>query len=110
VNPLLNDTKWEELRVAMHDLGVLSPQWRTLDLKSGYLSPWDVNWYYHFRADGYSTIEWVEIKTTTSEQMAAVLAALKLIHLPGCRTDQGFRVYGYSRKGDALEYIGDSTR
>jgi hypothetical protein len=109
VNPLLNNTKWEELRVAMYNLGTLSPQWRTLDLESGDLSPWDGDWYYHFRADGYRTIEWVEIKTTTAEQAEAVLAALKLIRVPGHRTDQGFRVYGYSKEGDALEYIGDST-
>jgi hypothetical protein len=110
VNPLLNDTKWEELRIAMLGLGALSPQWRTQDLQSGYLSSWDSDWTYHFRAGSYSTIEWVEIKTTTSEQSAAVLSVLKLIHVPGRRTDEGFRIYGHSKEGDALEYIGDSTQ
>jgi hypothetical protein len=110
VNPLLNSTKWDELRAAMYGLDTLSPQWRTQDLKSGYLSPWDGDWFYHFRASGYSTIEWVEIKTTTAEQTAAVLAALKSIHVPGHRSDHGFKVYGYSREGSDLEYIGDGTR
>jgi hypothetical protein len=105
VNPLLNDTKWEELRVAMYALDSLSPQWRTRDVENGHVSTWDGDWYYHFRLGAYRSIEWVEIKITTREQDAAVLAALSTIHLPGHRIESGFRVYGYSRGHLALDYL-----
>lgn len=101
----MNNTKWEELRLAMHGLGDLRPQWRLRSLGSGSLSPWDGDWYYHFRLGDYNTIEWLEIKITSSDQDAAVLTALKFIHVPGHRTDQGFRVYGYASGGDALQYL-----
>ena len=105
VNPLMNDTKWNEVRLAMYALGELHPQWRVRNLDSGYLSTWDGEWFYHFREGGYGKIEWVEIKITSPKQDAAVLGALKLIHVPGHRTEHGFRVYGYSNDGVALEYI-----
>lgn len=105
MNPLMNNTKWDELRLAMYGLGELHPQWRVHNLGSGYLSPWDGEWFYHFRDGDYSTIEWLEIKITSSEQDASVLAALKSIHVPGHRTGEGFRVYGYGSHGHALQYI-----
>jgi hypothetical protein len=105
VNPLLNDTKWEKLRAAMHALDSLSPQWRTRDVETGYTASWDGDWYYHFRLGGYRSIEWVEIKITTSAQDAAVLAALKTIRVPGHRIGSGFRIYGYSREPMTLEYL-----
>ncbi len=101
---VINDTKWEELRQAMYELGPLSPRWRTKDL-SGYLSPSDGDWFYHFRSGGYSTIEWVEIFVTTPEQEAAVEAALRRVHVPGRRLENGFRVHGHATEGDALEYL-----
>ena len=36
--PAMNNTKWDELREAMYDLGELRPRWRTKGV-SGYLSP-----------------------------------------------------------------------
>jgi hypothetical protein len=78
--------------------------WRTKDL-SGYLSPWDGEWFYHFRDDDYESIEWVEIRTTSPEQDAAVLTLIKKIHLPGHRIDQGCRIYGWIPAGFAIDYI-----
>lgn len=103
MNPVMNDTKWDELRLSMYGLGALTPQWRTKDRESGYLSGWDREWYYHFRGCGYSSIEWVEIKVESSQQDAAVLAALHRIHVPGRRTDFGFKVFGYV--DGPVEYI-----
>ena len=37
--PLMNNTKWEELRAAMYGLDGLRPRWRTKDLESGYVCP-----------------------------------------------------------------------
>lgn len=104
VHSVMNNTKWDELRLAMHNLGELSPSWRTNDV-NGYICPWDGDWFHHFRQGGYATIEWVEIRTKTAEQTAAVLESLRKIHLPGLRIDEGFRVYGYARDGVAINYL-----
>src|SRR5260370_19465878 len=104
MHPVLNDTKWDELRLAMYRLGGLSPRWRTKDLY-GYLCPWDAEWFYHFRGGGYASIEWVEIEITSPEQEAAVLASLRPIHVPGRRTEDGFRVYGYVSGAEAVEFL-----
>ncbi|WP_375314913.1 DUF6678 family protein [Schlesneria sp. DSM 10557] len=102
--PVMNDTKWNELRLAMYELDDLSPLWRVKDL-SGYLCPWDGDWFYHFRTGGYDSIEWVEIQITSPAQDSAVLKLLREIHLPGHRTDCGFRVYGFIHCGTPISYI-----
>ena len=104
MTPVMNNTKWDQLRLGMYNLGDLRPRWRTKDI-SGYVCPWDGEWFYHFREGGYSTIEWVEIQVKSAEQEAAVLNLLRTIHLPGHRFDQGFRIYGYVRDGLAMDYI-----
>jgi hypothetical protein len=106
MHALLNDTKWDALRLAMYNLGNLSPRWRTLDIKNGYLSGWDSGWYYHFREGGYKTIQWVEIETVGENQTEAVLRELVRLSLPGERTPDGFRVYGYVESGSYVQYIG----
>ena len=103
--PLMNNTKWDKLRLAMYGLGTLSPYFRTLSVENGYLSPWDGEWYYHFRIGGYESIRWVEIAVTTEEQEKAVLQELVRIHLPGERTETGFRVFGYAEAGMSVSYI-----
>lgn len=101
----MSNTKWEKLRRAMPDLDELSPQWRTKTTDSGYICPWDGEWFYHFKIGGYQDIECVEIKITSSEQDAAVLEALKTIHIPDHRIEHGFRIYGYARDGEFIDYI-----
>jgi hypothetical protein len=100
----MNDTKWEELRRAILGLGQTSPRWRTKDF-SGHVCGWDGEWFYHFRDGGYDTIEWAEIETHTPEQDAAVEAALRRVHVPGHRIEQGFRVYGYVEDGADVGYL-----
>jgi hypothetical protein len=97
----MNETKWDELRLAMHGLGELRPRWRTLDI-SGFVSEWDGDWYYHFRAEGYGTIEFDEIQNLSPEQDAAVLAMLRQIHLPGTKIADGYCIYGYSSNDVAV--------
>lgn len=101
---LMNDTKWNELRLAMYGLGELHPCWRTKDI-SGFVSPWDGEWLHHFRAGDYSSIEWVEIQILSPQQDASVLKLLREIHLPGHRIENGFRVYGYVPDGTAISYF-----
>ncbi|NVB84594.1 MAG: hypothetical protein HOV81_39835 [Kofleriaceae bacterium] len=86
----MNDTKWEELRLAMYRIEPLPPAWRTRCVENGYVSPWDREWFYHFRDGGYGSIEWVEIKPDSAE------------HLPGLKTDNGFRILGYATPGDTI--------
>jgi hypothetical protein len=102
----MNNTKWDELRLAMYNLDAPGIRWRTKDV-SGYISSWDGEWFYHFRIrdGGYASIEWVEIRVVSADQDAAVLALLRQIHLPGHRIDQGFRIYGYASDGVAIDYV-----
>jgi hypothetical protein len=103
--PVMNNTKWEELRLAMYSLGPLHPKWRTKDVETGYIPEWDGEWFYHFRDGGYESIEWVEIRITSPEQDQAVLCALRSIHVAGERTAEGYRIFGYAEPGKALNYI-----
>ncbi|MTV36704.1 DUF6678 family protein [Duganella radicis] len=105
MQPLMNDTKWDELRLAMYGLGPLSPRWRTLDVQNGHLSDWDGDWFYHFRNGGYKFIQWVEIATESAGQRHAVLAELTKVHVPGKFTEAGFRVLGYAELGVAIDYL-----
>ncbi len=107
-NPLMNNTKWEELRLGLYNLGSLSPKWRAKDLETGYLSEWDGEWFYHFRNGGYSTIEYVEVKVSSEEMRKKVRDVLARVHVLGCETDIGFIVYGYSRKNQPVDYIRSS--
>lgn len=88
----------------MYGLGHICPDWRAKDVSS-HISPWDGEWFYHFREGSYESIEWVEIRVISPEQDAAVLASLREVHLPGHRIEQGFRVYGYARDGASVGYI-----
>ncbi|MEZ5638186.1 MAG: DUF6678 family protein [Burkholderiaceae bacterium] len=101
----MNDTKWNDVRLAMHQLGHLSPQWRTLDVVTGYLSAWDREWFHHFQVGGYKTIERVEIRVSSRAQLEAVREALETVHVPGEQTEHGFKVVGYARNGVAVDYL-----
>jgi len=103
--PVMNNTKWEELRTAMCELEKLSPQWQTKDIETGYICQWDGEWFYHFSEGGYETIEWVNIKIVSQEQKKAVLRSIVKIHVPGEETDEGFRVYGYLKLGQQVDYL-----
>lgn len=101
---VMNDTKWEEIRLAMYDYPT-NPQWRTKDIESGYICPWDGEWFYHFKLGGYKTIEWLEIKAETEEIRNDVLKILKAIHVPGAVFDDVIKVYGYVEVGKSVDYI-----
>ncbi len=59
---------------------------------------------------GYSTIVWVEIQTLSADQDAAVLELVRVIHLPGHRIENGFRLYGYEPEGVAVDYLWPPAR
>jgi hypothetical protein len=99
----MNNTKWEELRVAMYALGDLSPQFRIKDCDEDEPWPWDSEWYHHFA--GYENMEWVELRTPSRETREAVRNCLRQIHVPGEETDQGFRLVGWIHPGESVNYI-----
>ena len=103
--PVTNDTKWNELRLAMYGLGPQSPKWRTKTLPSGYISNWDGEWFHHLYADGYSDIEWLEIQVSGTEQESAVMRLLQRIHVPGHKTEHGYKVFGYLSPGQGIDYV-----
>ena len=102
---VMNNTKWDELRLAMYGLGSDSPKWRTRDFESGYICPWDGEWFYHFRVGGYATIDWCEIRVDSEKQRELVLDALKRIHVPGEATENGYRVFGYAPGDRSVDYL-----
>ncbi len=102
---LMNDTKWEELRLAMYELGSLHPQFRVKDLVGDTPTAWDGEWFYHFRLEPYSTIEWCDIRIDSEQQQSAVLECIRKIHLPGHATAEGFRIIGWAPRGAPVMYI-----
>lgn len=106
---LMNNTKWEEIRLGMYELGDLSPKWRTKDVENQYICEWDGGWFYHFRNGGYECIEWLEIATTSPEQAAVVEAVLHRIRVPGERIGSIFRIFGYAPVGKPVEYLAPSN-
>lgn len=102
-NPAMNNTKWDEVRLAMHAL-TPRPSWRTLSL-DGYRSQPDREWFYHFREGGYESILHLDIQIDTPAQRQLVRAALRSVRVPGEETPEGFRVYGYLHVGQSADFI-----
>jgi len=104
LHPLMNNTKWDELRVAMFE-HPKSPKWRTCDAESGYVSDWDGEWFYHFRGNGYESILWVELLIESDEQREAIISELVQIGLPGYEKDGNLFVVGYTESGQTIDYF-----
>jgi hypothetical protein len=105
---LMNNTKWEEIRIGMLELQY-PVRWRTRSLKTGHVSSWDADWYYHFRLldnivteKSYPLIEWLEIDLSHDKE--EILAILKKIHIPGILMENSVKIIGYS-KGEPYEYL-----
>jgi hypothetical protein len=102
---VMNDTKWDELRLAMYALGPLGPRFRIKDRGREEPWPWDGEWFYHFRGRGYDAIKHVDLAVGSPAQRDAVRERLRAIHLPGVETDDGFRVYGWVARGAFVDYL-----
>ena len=103
LHPLMNNTKWNELRLAMYKTAP-APRWSVLR-KNGYRSLADREWYYHFRDGGYEDIVHVDIFADNLEHRECIRMAIRRIQLPGEETDDGFRVYGYAHQGQTAVYL-----
>lgn len=104
---VMNHTKWEELRLAMYELGSLHPQFRIKDrdFDGPSLRGWEREWFYHFRLRDYDVIEHVDLRVTSPEQRDAVRERLRTIHLPGVETEEGFRIFGWVKPGQFVDYL-----
>lgn len=102
-NSLMNNTKWEEIRLAMYEYPATT-KWRLKNIDNGYLSNWDSEWFYHFRLEGYNTIEWLEIEVDNEEMKNAVINVLRKIHVPGEILENSIKIYGY-KKDEFIDYI-----
>jgi hypothetical protein len=103
LHPAMNDTKWDEIRTEMYSIRP-PPAWRTLSTE-GYQSRIDREWYYHFREGGYDCILHLDIIVDGLDQRELVRSSLKKIHVPGEETSDGFRVFGYLRDGQAVDFL-----
>ena len=104
MSPIMNNTKWEELRLGMYGLGTLSPRFRVRNMHSGDVSAWDEEWFYHFYGR-HEEDEWVEISVTSEAQREAVLRVLRSVHVPGVTTGTGFKIFGYLPLDTHVEYL-----
>ncbi|QGY32443.1 DUF6678 family protein [Pantoea cypripedii] len=99
----MNNTKWNEIRLAM--VGMASPPlWKTTSL-NGYKSAVDGEWFYHFSEGGYSDIQYLDVLTHSDEQHTVVGAILRAIHLPGIETSTGYRIFGYADSACNVVYL-----
>jgi hypothetical protein len=103
LNPVMNNTKWNELRLEMYAL-TPTPAWSTLST-NGYNYGPDREWFHHFRAGGYEDIVHVDIHVETPTQRELVRSALRKVHVPGEETPEGFRVFGYLQDSQGADYI-----
>ncbi|MGO4716540.1 DUF6678 family protein [Bradyrhizobium sp. 2TAF24] len=103
LNPVMNNTKWNELRLGMYGLAQ-TPAWSTLST-NGYKSRPDREWYYHFSIGGYADIIHVDILVENAAHRETVRRVLQHIHVPGEETPEGFRVFGYLQDGQAADYL-----
>ncbi len=102
--PVMNNTKWDELRLAMHTLEP-APSFRLMTTEDFYSGHPEAEWFHHFRGNGYEDIRYVDIFADNPLHREQIGRALKKIHVPGEETDGGFRVYGYALPGQVLDYL-----
>lgn len=107
LQPLLNDTRWRELRLAMLELEH-PPQWVSTAI-GGYRYGPDREWFYHFQQRGYSDLLHVDIIADDHVHRQAIRAAILPIHLPGAETEKGFRIFGYAQPGQFVDFISVAT-
>jgi hypothetical protein len=103
LHPVMNNTKWRELRAAMHAIEPATT-YRIMSI-NGYYGRADAEWFYHFQEGGYDDIRYVDIFANNALHRQQIASALKTIHLPGEETGDGFRVYGYALPGQAIDYL-----
>ncbi len=112
LHPVLNYTKWNELRLAMHALP-FHVSFRFKVLGMNWVTNWDADWLHHFRWGGDVTrksgvrflyvhdqsrnlydIEWAELHFDEAN-IGQVLATLAGLSIPYEPSDNGLKVFGH---------------
>ena len=102
----MNYTKWKELLTAFYQLeccgSAPAVRWRTKDLETGFLCPWDGTWS-HFACDSgdWKYIDFLQIELTP-ENRCFVLETLRRIHVPTTVSEEIVTIYGYRQDVDYL--------
>jgi hypothetical protein len=102
---IMNDTKWDELRLQMYNLGKDAPRFRIKDLGRDEPWPLDSEWFYHFRGASYCDIQWLDLHVQSDSQRQLVHELLRKVHVPGVVTNEGFRVLGNVEPGAVVDYL-----
>ncbi len=103
LQPLMNDTKWEELRLAMYDVRP-APRFVQVTTAGQSYGP-DREWFYHFREPPYRELLRVEIYADDAAHRLEIRPKLEAIHLPGKETSGGFVSVGDCEPGDVGDVI-----
>jgi hypothetical protein len=104
LSPIMNNTKWEELRKAMLSQ-VPTYKWSSKPIDKDFIYGPDGEWFFHFMSGGYKDIEWVEIFAESSERKEHLTNILREIHIPGKIKENSVIVFGYKKPGQAIEWI-----
>ena len=101
-----NDTKWRELRRAILELeNDQRPRFRCMNVETGRFGPWDAEWFYHWMQGGWDWMEWVDLQVRTPQHRDIIRSIIRHIRFAGEETTEGFRLYGYVRAGQVVDYI-----
>lgn len=95
--PVLNDTKWAELRAEMLAApDGQAPRFRARSVfaPAGWQTSWDGEFYYHLHP--VIDIEWIELKAASEDWLRV---ALKRHSIPFSVESGVVRVWGYTRPG-----------
>lgn len=103
LQPLMSDTKWRELRLAMLGLEQ-APQWFSTATNGFRYGP-DSEWFYHFQDAVYSDLLHVDIIARDEAHRELIRSVMEPLHLPGEETAQGFRIFGYAQPGQAVDFL-----
>ena len=89
----MNDTKWKELCYAFAAWDN-KPAWRARDFLTGYLSPWDREWFYHV-GPNYCSIEWLEIDPRDCSTVK-IRDILRSVGIP-FEESEYLKIFGYKK-------------
>jgi hypothetical protein len=100
----MNIPKWEELRLAMLSFE-RQPPWRTRDAEKGMNHPGTPNGSITSASAAFTPQSGLRLPHRVPSTFRKLKEALARLHVPGERTEDGFKVYGFIPIGKALDYV-----
>ncbi|WP_317850997.1 DUF6678 family protein [Pseudomonas sp. BF-RE-24] len=92
--PVMSNTKWSELILAMLDSPGMTPEFRLRSIlgRGDYCANWDRDWHYHIHP--VEEIEWIELRATSQDWLLSILRGN---HVPFSLEIEEIRVWGYTK-------------